>query len=475
MSRISVLGRGIFLLHLICTSSLQAQSPGGDLREESLQALKKATTFYRHDVASHGGYVYYYSVDLKERWGEGPASPETIFVEPPGTPTVGMAYLQAYQATGDRFYRDAAQEAAEALIEGQLESGGWAQAIHFGPAERRGKYRSGKGGSWNASSLDDGQTQAALRMLVLMDRALDFEHAEVHEAASFGLEALLRAQFPNGGFPQTWRRPVEPYPVLRAKFPEYDWRTEGRVKNYWDYYTLNDNLAGTVADTLMTAHRVYKDERYKAGLERLGDFLILAQMPEPQPGWCQQYNFEMVPIWARKFEPPAITGWESQDVMETLIKIARYTGSKKYLQPIPRALEYLQKALLPDGSVARYYELKTNKPLYMDANYQLSYDDAAAPSHYGWKQTARFQEIEKKYLETMRGIDSARPRRARDLDEQVRGVISELDAEGRWVTVFAGERLPGQPKFSPSFRYISSAVFSRNVQLLSEYIAASQQ
>ena len=95
--------------------------------------------------------------------------------------------------------------------------------------------------------------------------------------------------------------------------------------------------------------------------------------------------------------------------METLIKIARYTGDKKYLEPIPRALEYLKKCLLPDGRVARYYEFKTNKPLYMDAQYQLTYDDSAAPSHYGWKQPARFEQIEKAYQDARSGA-ATRPR-----------------------------------------------------------------
>src|SRR5262249_51854494 len=157
--------------------------------------------------------------------------------------------------------------------------------------------------------------------------------------------------------------------------------------------------------------------------------------------WCQQYNYEMVPIWARKFEPPAVTGWESQDVLETLLKIARYTGQPKYLEPIPRALGYFKKCLLPDGRVARYYELKTNKPLYMDASYQLTYDDSAAPSHYGWKQPARFDEIEKACQDAKRGAGPARPRPANEFEEGVRRVIRELDAEGRWVTTYAGERL----------------------------------
>ena len=33
-------------------------------------------------------------------------------------------------------------------------------------------------------------------------------------------------------------------------------------------------------------------------------------------------------------------------------------------------------------------------------------------------------------------------------------------------------RLVGQPKFAPGFKYISSAVFSKNVETLSAYIAA---
>ena len=87
------------------------EQDGPDLRDEASRALKRAASFYREEVASHGGYVYYYSVDLRQRWGEGKVSPETIFVQPPGTPTVGMAYLKAYAATGDRFYLDAAREA----------------------------------------------------------------------------------------------------------------------------------------------------------------------------------------------------------------------------------------------------------------------------------------------------------------------------------------------------------------------------
>lgn len=470
--------RLLILTSILCallTAPLHAQDKKTDLRDEAIAAMKKASSHYRGKVASHGGYVYYYSLDLKDRWGEGKATEDDLFVQPPGTPTVGMAYLAAYDATGDKFYLDAARDAAGCLLYGQLQSGGWTQTIHFAKAKRVGKYRNGKGGSWNVSSLDDDQTQAALRTLVRMDKALGQKDEKIHEAATFGLKALLSAQFANGAFPQVWQKPVEKQEVMKAKFPDYDWKTKNRVKNYWDYYTLNDGLAGSVSAVLIEAHQTYKDDKYKAALEKLGDFLILAQMPDPQPGWCQQYNYEMYPIWGRKFEPAAVTGWESQDVMETLISIARYTGKKKYLDPIPRALKYFNGSLLKDGKVARYYEFGSNKPLFMDAKYQLTYDDSDAPKHYGWKQPARFAQIEKAYQAARKDAPLPAPPIAKQREADVRRIIRDLDKDGRWISTYAGERLVGQPKFSDGFRYLSSDVFSRNLETLSAYVAATRK
>lgn len=459
---------GIALLSLRSRANAQ-----DDLRTQTLDTLKRAGAFYHSKVASHGGYVYYYSLDLRERWGEGKANPDILFVQPPGTPTVGLAFLKAYEATKDPFFLDAARDAAEALVYGQLQSGGWTQTIHYAPAKRMGKYRNGKGGSWNVSSLDDGQTQAALEFLFQIDRALGFKNKSIHEAAQYGLDALLKAQFPNGAFPQVWTSPVEAKPIVKARYPDYDWRTEGRVMDYWNYYTLNDNLAGDVLETLLTAEAVYKDKRVTRAIEKLGDFLILAQMPDPQPGWCQQYSYEMHPIWARKFEPAAITAWESQDVMRTLIRISQHTGNKKYIEPIPRALAYFKKCVLPDGNVARYYELKTNKPLYMNAKYQLTYDDADAPTHYGWKQPARFDRIEKAYEDARAGKPLPREANIKVTEADVRRILQALDDQGRWVSVHKGEKLVGQPRFAEGFRYLDSAVFSRNMELLSAYVAGT--
>lgn len=441
---------------------------------EVLAAMKKAATYYRDQVAVHGGYVYFYSPDLAQRFGEGTASADQIWVQPPGTPTVGMAYLEAYHATTDEFYLNAATETAEALIYGQLESGGWTNCIDFDPkGERTAQYRNGKGRGKNNSSLDDDQTQSAIRFLVKLDQAYAFKNETIHTAATTALDALLAAQFPNGAFPQVWTGPVDQsLPVQQASFPKYDWKTEGRVKNYWDMYTLNDGLAGSVAAVLIEAHETYDDDRYLTSLKKLGDFLILAQLPNPQPAWAQQYNYDMNPIWARKFEPAAVAGRESQDAIETLLAIFNLTRDKKYLEPIPKAVNYLEASILPDGQLARYYELESNRPLYMNRNgkdYFLTYDDKNLPDHYGWKTDQKLERLKTEYRKLVSSTKAVRVNRKVSAD-QVKPILTSLDDQGRWITTFKEQKLVGDQRFRPGDQYISSETFSKNIETLSGYL-----
>jgi PelA/Pel-15E family pectate lyase len=466
----------------LCSTTVADEA---DLRDSALAAMKKAATYFRTKVARHGGYVYYTSLDNTKRLGEGVAGPDEIWVQPPGTPSVGLAYLTAFEATGDKFYLDAAHQAGTALMHGQLVSGGWTASIDFDPAgPRTGQYRNGKGKARgrNTSTLDDGTSQTAIRFLARLDKALAFQDAALHEAAKIAVDALLAAQFANGAFPQVWTGPVAKQPIVKASFPEYDWRTEGKVKNYWDMYTLNDGLAGTVTAALLDLHVIYGGDKFLAAAAKLGDFLILAQMPDPQPAWVQQYSYDMHPIWARKFEPAAITGGESQDVLESLMTISRATGDKKYLEPIPQAISYLKSSLLSDGRLARYYELQTNKPLYMSREgdvYSLTYDDGNLPTHYAFKVSSRLKAIERQFTEgtgdggqgTGNKVQGTGGRPSAD---KVRSILAALDGEGRWVSGDSQERLTGQPKFQSGERYLESAVFSRNLELLSRFVKPAE-
>lgn len=472
-----------FSLFVFCADNAAAQEDTSGLIRATENALQQACTFYVNDVAVRGGYVYYYSPDLKTRLGEGPASATQIWVQAPGTPTVGLAFLAAYDATSKPAYLEAAVAAGKALVYGQLKSGAWTNSIDFDPQGETAAYRNGRGRGRNFSTLDDGISQTALQFLMKLDQATDFRDAEIHTATIAALQALLDAQFTNGAFPQGWdddsdgNRPAE-----KANFPEYDWRTEGRIKNYWDMATLNDGMAVSITETLIVAHETYQtdlrsdQQTYLPSLKRFGRWLIDAQLPEPQPGWAQQYNDQMQPIWARRFEPPAVAGRESQDVMQALLHITEFTQEPQYLTPIPAALHWIQKSQLPDGRIARYYELKTNRPLYMirsGKQYSLTYNDNRLPGHYGWKVENRHANLKADYqnaINKKRAIEDE----AVSPDE-VRRIIADLDGKGRWVTTFRGEPLPGQPRFRTGDQYISSAVFAERVHLLSDFLKQSRR
>ena len=101
-------------------------------KDQALATMKKATTFMAEKAAYEGGYVWSYLPDFSRRFGEMEAFPTMIWVQPPGTATMGHLFLDAYHATGDDYYYRAAERAAEALIWGQHPSGGWHYMIDFG-------------------------------------------------------------------------------------------------------------------------------------------------------------------------------------------------------------------------------------------------------------------------------------------------------------------------------------------------------
>ncbi|WP_406693829.1 pectate lyase [Singulisphaera sp. Ch08] len=464
-------------------ASLRGEEP--PLRERIAGALRRATDGFRKEVATEGGYLWRYTADLSFREGERPATATMVWVQPPGTPSVGLAYLRAFEATGDPFYRDAAREVAMALVKGQLRSGGWDYLIEFDPKLRaRYAYRvdPGPGGKQNVSTLDDNTTQEALRFLMRVDRVLEFQDQAIHEAVEYALGRLIGIQYPNGAWPQRFTDPLDPakFPVKKASYPD-SWSRTYPGKDYKAFYTLNDNAISDTIDVLLEASRVYHDPKYEASAKKGGDFFLLAQMPEPQPAWAQQYDADMHPAWARKFEPPSITGLESQSAIRTLLEIYRETGDAKYLEPIPRALAYLRKSRLPEGRMARFYELKTNTPLYFTKDYQLTESDADMPTHYGFKVGNGLDNIGKLYEQLRtRGPEKqtaeptnsgARSRSNKPNSEQAEAVANALDSRGLWLTE---GRLKTQPPENPSRRQIDTGTFLKNVQILCRYLESSR-
>ncbi|MEM7474212.1 MAG: pectate lyase [Planctomycetota bacterium] len=419
------------------------------LRDEALATAKGAVKFLQQEVSTRGGYLWRYSADLSQREGEGVVVSETVWTQPPGTPTVGEAFLDLYAATQDPLFLNAAQAAGEALRQGQMLSGGWQASVEFEP-ERRAKwaYRTNAKQHRRAkdqSSLDDDKTQASLRFIIRLDSALMMMDEQVHEMALFALEGLLtKGQFPNGGFPQVFGSNLknsahtQVHPNARARYPAAWSREYQGHQEYWYRLTLNDNLAPDLFDALFLAYETYQDERYRAAAIKLADFLLLAQLPEPQPAWAQQYNYDMEPIWARKFEPAAVTGGESQGVIRTLLSIYRKTGEPKYLEPIPRTIAFLKRSQLADGRLARFYELQTNRPLYFTKDYKVTYDDSDMPTHYAFQVSNSVASLEREYEKLLslskEELATSQKRISRASQQEVQQIVSEVDERGIWLS-----------------------------------------
>jgi len=460
-------------------------------KEDGLAAMNKATQFFRSEIATEGGYLWQYSEDMTLRQGEGRANASTIWIQPPGTPEAGMAFLDAFAATRDTVYMNGAINAARALVWGQLSTGGWDYRINFDKEQsKQWHYRrdveagdSEPGERRHRSVFDDDTSQSAMRLLMRADQLLDFKDVDIHNAVTFGLDAFLRVQYPNGAWPQRWETFPDPanYPVLKARYPE-SWPWVWPDVDYRDFYTFNDEAIADVIDVMLEAHRTYEDERYRVAALKAGDFMILAQMPDPQPTWAQQYNHQMEPAWARRFEVASVTGGESFGVMRALLDLYVHTGEKRFLEPIPSALAWAKASVLPDGRMARFYELKTNTPLYFVRDtYELTYSDADMPTHYAFKTTgqSRIDAVDA-YLERVRTQDRE-VLRARSLQRwsgeitesdraQVAEIIAQLDAKGRWIadgTMRPAER--GQPRIET--RVISCRTFNRNIRQLARFIA----
>jgi hypothetical protein len=201
-------------------------------------------------------------------------------------------------------------------------------------------------------------------------------------------------------------------------------------------------------------------------------------MPDPQPAWAQQYNAQMQPAWARRFEPAAVTGGESQGILRILMSIYRETGDKKYLAPIPAAIKYLRASQLPDGQLARFYELKTNRPLYFTKQYKLTYDDSDLPTHYGFKIGSKLDAIQAEYERILKSAPAdLKPRdtkphykMTRTIAEEARAAIDAQDQRGAWVE-------PGTLRTygdeDATKRVIDTRTFVEHVEALSKFLAAS--
>ncbi|MHC4637677.1 MAG: pectate lyase [Planctomycetota bacterium] len=497
-----------------------AEKPKAPTKQEALAAMRKAAEFYVTKVATEAGYQSSYTEMVDGQIvGRGPETVESA------TPKVGMAFLEAWEATGDRYFLKAAKTAAYGMLKGQMCSGGWDERVtELDPVKRRDYRFRCDGGcpdteEWihdyykpdetadnqvdarrNMTNMDNNITQSVVRMMMRVDRALDFKDKAIHEGTLHALDYLVLAQYPIGAWPRNYEKLGDParFPVMPASYPETWSRTWTRPL-FYSYYVMNDDCTLNVMDAMLEAARIYNEPKYLAAAEKAGTFILLAQMPEPQPAWAQQYDPQMKPSWARSMEPPAISGRESVSILMALLTLYRETGKKRYLEPIPRAVEYLKNGSFERNGIQvipRFFELKTNWPLYITPGSttvrKITYSSKNLKRGYTFFTSAEpLDQIAAEYRKLM-GANPTTVRRpeklkslkpftyrsppplsAEELTANVSAAISTLDERGAWLAPYVAGRRSSLSAESVKGT-ISTWTFARNVSYLSSYIAASE-
>ncbi len=367
-------------------------------RPEIERTMKRATRFMVEEVATNGGYVWSYLPDFSRRWGEIEAKPSMIWVQPPGTATMGHLYLDAYHATGDEYYYQAADKVAGALIAGQHRSGGWHYFIDFGgPSSTRHWYETIGKNAWrmeefqhgadNATFDDMGTSEAAQFLLRIYLEKRDPKYRPALERA---VSFVLESQYPIGGWPQRW--PYDP------GYPEYQ-----------RYITFNDDVAAENVKFLLMVHQHLGDTRALDAIHRGMNIYLLTQQGAPQPGWALQYTLDLKPAAARTYEPNALHTATTAANVEQLMNFYRMTGDTRFLARIPEALDWLESVRLPEPRQGRshptFVEIGTNRPIYVhrrgsnvvNGEYYWDYSPEATLGHYSAFRNINVAKLRNEY------------------------------------------------------------------------------
>jgi PelA/Pel-15E family pectate lyase len=514
-------GPSVLAVALALHASTQAAAPD---RSEALAAMKRATTFMVEKLSTNGGYVWNYLPDRSRRWGELEAYPTQIWIQPPGTPTMGHLFLDAYHATGDEYYYQAAGQVAGALIWGQHPSGGWNYMVDFGGARslRRWYDTIGKNAwrmeefqhYWGNATFDDAGTAEASKFLLRL--YVEKRDPAFKPALDRALSFVLDSQYPIGAWPQR-------YP-LKAEFSHHG------KPDYTSYPTFNDDVAGENIDFLIKGLQALGDGRLLDAITRGMNAFLVTQQGPPQPGWALQYTPDLKPVGARTYEPDALATHTSARNVELMIEFYRLTGDTKFLARVPEAIDWLESLASPPGVAPTgrthptFIELGTNRPLYVhregsnvvNGRYFADYDPKNTLAHYSAFRRVDVADLRRRYADA-RATPPADLVRKSPLQPgtgllplprffAVEGavkaspesVIAALNAEGYWPGpleynshpykgdgprtrppgdfsgTYVGDETDTSPFPDPALTGISTAAYIRNMSVLIRYVEASR-
>lgn len=300
---------------------------------------------------------------------------------------------QIVPVQGQQQYRkDQIKEIADNILLYQRANGGWPKNYDMMAVltdEQRSALRSVVH-DISLTTFDNGATHSQITFLA---KAYQTIKDDRYSAACLrGIDYILSAQYPNGGFPQF--------------FPD--------TSGYRKYITFNDGAMGGVMKVLSDIVRGRKQyafvdparrNKVTAAFELGVQCILSCQIPlgDSLTAWCQQHdNITLKPQNARTFEPKAICSMESAELVRFLMSIDRPSPEVKkavhyavaWFRGSPLAgirVETVKmnekkfiyhsssedKVVVPDAAAppiwSRMYEIGTNRPLFCNRDGKVVY------------------------------------------------------------------------------------------------------
>ena len=521
---------GEIFLCFVCAFLMNATiyAKNDRLEQDVKQTMLRATHYMIETVSTNGGYVWYYLPDFSRRWGEMEAYKTMIWMQHPGTISMGNLFLDAFEITGDEYYYEAAQKTAAAIIWGQSHEGGWNYMVDFGGDRSLKSWYGtiGKNGwrleefqhYYGNSTFDDDVTSDAANFLLRMYlNKLDPDYKPSLDKA---INFILKSQYAAGGWPQR-------YSLM------YEFNKQGHP-DYTSFYTFNDDVSWENIHFLIQCYLTLGEQRFLDSIRRGMNFYLISQ--NGSGGWGQQLDLSMHVAGARTYEPADLLPSTTMRNAMLLLRFYKYTGEKKFLVHVKEAIKWLEETKLPDDKTdgGRYthptfVEPVTNLPVYMHRKgsnskygyYYHDYNDSNLLAHYHGKSRVPVEMLKEAYNQVVsmslekvtmnspfivepfsgEGLPQSyydlSPHRMRNsVNEQtVRNIIGELDSQGRWLvkhvmtshpyigdgkkqdptddysSTFVGDETDTSPFRDPSDqKYISTAEYIKNMELLLDYI-----
>lgn len=262
-----------------------------------------------------------------------------------------------------------------------------------------------------AATIDNGATTTQLAYLAQVLTAQP--DPALRAAFDRGFEYVIRAQYESGGWPQF-------FPL---------------VEGYYTHITYNDNamsnvltLLRSVADGRAPYTFTTVAQRSVAGLAYEKGIACILRTQVKQAGkltvWCAQHDEKtFAPAPARNFEPVSLSGQESVGLTRLLMQVPQPTpeiiaaveGAMEWFKANPVRGIRLDESPGADGKRdrravadpaapllwARFYELGTNRPIYLGRDKVIHYDyneiERERRVGYGYLGTWPVNLLEKEY------------------------------------------------------------------------------